>query len=148
MHIRRLKPILLVLALTATPALAQQTPLLMDGKDTLFQRVLVRERSVAHSAPDQAGSRPVRPLEALYVYAREGDWVQVGADDDGGDLFWLPASAVTEWRQNIVATFEGSEAMAISMGYRINANTQFDAGVTYGFSQDQVGARVGVTYAW
>lgn len=109
MTARVLTPILLALTLTAAPAPAQQAPLLMEGKETLFQRVLVRERSTAHTAPDQPGSQPVRPLEALYVYAREGDWVQVGADDAGGDLFWLPASAVTDWRQNIVATFEGSE---------------------------------------
>ncbi len=34
------------------------------------------------------------------------------------------------------------------MGYRFNANTQLDAGVTYGFDRNQVGGRIGVTYAW
>lgn len=102
-----LVPVALVLA--ASPLQAQQTPLVMEGKTTLFQRVLVRERSVAHTAPGVPGAAPVRPLQALYVYARQDDWVQVGAGDAGGDLFWLPAPAVTDWHQNIVATLEGSE---------------------------------------
>jgi long-subunit fatty acid transport protein len=47
-----------------------------------------------------------------------------------------------------LGSFEGSQAMAISMGYRFNPNTQLDAGITYGFDKNQVGGRVGVTYAW
>ena len=47
-----------------------------------------------------------------------------------------------------LGAFEGSSAMAVSMGYRINGNTQLDAGVTYGFDRQQVGGRIGVTYAW
>ena len=47
-----------------------------------------------------------------------------------------------------IGSFEGSEALAVSMGFRINPNTQFDAGVTYGFDNDQVGGRIGMTYAW
>ena len=47
-----------------------------------------------------------------------------------------------------VGAFGGSQALAVSMGARLNANTQIDAGVTYGFNQRQVGGRVGVTWAW
>lgn len=100
----------LTLMLAAPPALAQPaTPLLIEGKQTLYQRVLVREATAGRDAREGRDSGPaVRPLQALYVYAREGDFVQVGATDRGGELFWLPAAAVTDWRQNIVATFEGS----------------------------------------
>lgn len=102
-----LKAFVLVFVLGAEAA--AQVPLLIDGKQTLYQRILVRERSAAHSAPGQPTDRQVRPLEALYVYAREGDWIQVGPDDAGNGLFWIPASAASDWKQNIVATFEGSE---------------------------------------
>ncbi len=47
-----------------------------------------------------------------------------------------------------LGAFEGSSAMAVNMGYRISANTQLDAGVTYGFDREQLGGRVGITYAW
>ena len=47
-----------------------------------------------------------------------------------------------------LGAFDGTTAMAASMGYRFNANTQLDAGVTYGFDRNQVGGRIGVTYAW
>ena len=47
-----------------------------------------------------------------------------------------------------LGAFDGATAMAASMGYRFDANTQFDAGVTYGFDRNQVGGRIGVTYAW
>ena len=47
-----------------------------------------------------------------------------------------------------IGSFEGNQAVAISMGYRFNANTQMDAGITYGASNKQVGGRVGITYAW
>lgn len=98
----------LLCLLFALPALAE-APLLMEGKRSLYQRVLVRDATTRHSAPDQPGTTPVRPLEAFYVYARQGDWLQVGGDETGAGLFWIPAAAATDWKQNIVATFEGSE---------------------------------------
>lgn len=47
-----------------------------------------------------------------------------------------------------LGSFEGSQALAASMGFRFDANTQFDAGITYSMDRDQVGGRIGVTYAW
>ena len=40
---------------------------------------------------------------------------------------------------------ERFQALAASMGYRFDANTQVDAGITYGFDRNQVGGRIGVT---
>lgn len=92
----------------ACPSRAE-TPLLMEGKTSLHQRVLIREITPRHSAPDQPLPDRLKPLQAFYVYAREGDWLQVGAEETGADLFWVRASATTDWKQNIVATLEGSE---------------------------------------
>ena len=63
------------------------------------------------------------------------------------DTPYVPPSATFAVSGGI-ATFEGYEAMAVSFGYRVNPNTQIDAGVTYGFDRNQTGARIGVTYAW
>jgi serine/threonine-protein kinase PpkA len=95
-------------AISTGPLLAQQKPLIMEGKSQLKQRVLVRERTPSRAAPDGKSGVEVPPLRALFVYAREDDWVQVGLNEDGKNLFWLPAKNVIDWKQNIVATFEGS----------------------------------------
>ena len=44
--------------------------------------------------------------------------------------------------------FDGAKAFAMSGAYRVDARTQVDAGVTYGFDSDKVGGRVGVSYSW
>lgn len=88
---------------------AQSTPLLMNGKDTLYQRVLVRERTIARATPGAENGSTVMPLTALYVYERLDGWLQVAAGEDGSDLFWIPEDSATDWKQTIVATIEASE---------------------------------------
>ena len=94
----------------ATPALARD-PLIMDGKESLFERVLIRESTQQFDQPGGTGGEALAPLQPLFVYARDGDWLQVGPDDKGETLFWIEESKTTQWRQNIVATFEGKEDM-------------------------------------
>lgn len=97
-------------AALGSPAPAQtREPLIMEGKDTLFRRVLIRDATRRHDAPDGSAGARVAPLQPLFVYAEVGDWFQVGLDDQGGDLFWVKSDTTVAWRQNIVATFEGSE---------------------------------------
>ncbi len=93
---------------TALPAQTRE-PMIMEGKDTLYHRVLIRDATRRHDAPDGTAGARVAPLQPLFVYAEDGDWMQVGVDNRGTDLFWIPAAASVAWRQNIVATFEGSE---------------------------------------
>jgi serine/threonine-protein kinase PpkA len=99
-------------AASSTKTLAQSAPMLMDGKDTLFQRILVRNATYRFDEPDGSAGDPVAPLTPLYVYARNGAWVKVGFGDKGDGLFWVPETATTLWNQNIVATFEASENIA------------------------------------
>ncbi len=94
----------------AGPAQAQDPtrPLLMEGKDTLFKRILVRDRTAQHSDPDGTAGATVLPLQPLYVYEEQGDWIRVAANDSGKNLFWIKADKTTPWRQNIVATVQTS----------------------------------------
>lgn len=110
-------PAILLGLLLALPASAE-APLLLEGKQSLFQRVLVRETTTRHTGPEQPGAAPVRPLEALYVYARDGAWLRVGPDDAGTETFWIPAAAAVDWKQNIVATFEGTENLGRLLFFR------------------------------
>lgn len=107
----RPKPLCLALALSLLVAapLAAREPLLMEGKQTLYQRVLIRDATERHDAPDGAAGSLLSPLQPLFVYARDGVWIQAGLDDQGSDLFWIREETSVPWNQNIVATFEGSE---------------------------------------
>lgn len=105
----RLGLALILWTLVMPSAARADVPLLMEGKTSLYQRVLLRDAVARHSAPDQPETAMLRPLQAYYVYAREGDWLKVGAGEAGEDLFFIPAAAAIDWKQNIVATFEGSE---------------------------------------
>lgn len=88
-----------------TPAFAQDRPLLVEGRQTVYQRVLTRPGAAQHVAPDAARTGDYPAFQPLYVYARQGDWIQVGPSISGAPEAWVPASDVVEWRQNIVGAF-------------------------------------------
>jgi len=100
----------LVLSLLPAVAFGQAEPLLMEGKQTLHQRVLIRDRIAGADAPGETpAAEAYAPLSPLFVYAREGDWIEVGRDERGQGLSWIPAASAVDWRQNIVLTFEDTE---------------------------------------
>lgn len=109
---------LLSLGLFATSTVAQDAPLLMDGKDTLFQRILIRDRVSGRDAPDGTKGDTLAPLKPFYVYQRQDEWLQVGPYEDGRNLSWIPSKAAVDWNQNIVATFEGSENLGRLLFFR------------------------------
>jgi serine/threonine-protein kinase PpkA len=83
-----------------------KAPLVMDGKTSLPQRVLVRDAADGLDAPQGSPVETVRPLQQLFVYARKNGWLEVGADDQGSRTFWLEEARVIDWKQNIVAALE------------------------------------------
>ncbi|MBG7177545.1 serine/threonine protein kinase PpkA [Pseudomonas aeruginosa] len=87
-----------------------ERPLLMPGKKTLFQRVLTKPGaaiSAEAGGPPRAGAVPA--FSVLYVYARKqvggSPWLRVGASSNGEGDGWLPASAVSDWKQSLVLKF-------------------------------------------
>ena len=102
--------LLLLLPLLATAADAPEKPLLMAGKQSLFQRVLTTPGARLQPAPNaRTAGKPVRPFTAMYVYARKGsganEWLQLGTDRHGGIRGWLPASQTLEWNQGLTVAF-------------------------------------------
>lgn len=90
----------LTLASTAIAA-----PLLVEGKQTVYQRVLTRPGALLADAPGGNAARELAPFEPLYVFERGDGWLQVGhlaSAEPGG---WVEAGQVVDWRQNIVAAF-------------------------------------------
>lgn len=100
-----------LVALFLAGAAMAEVPLLMEGKTSIFQRVLLRDVVARHSAPDKPEDTMLKPLQPFYVYAREGDWLKVGVGDAGDNLFYIPAESAIDWKQNIVATFESTETV-------------------------------------
>jgi serine/threonine-protein kinase PpkA len=74
----------LLLVLLAPQAQAQGRPLLVEGKTTLYQRVLSRPGASLHESPGGGAlEEAVRPFDIFYVFAREGDWVEVAHAAEG-----------------------------------------------------------------
>lgn len=105
----------------AAPVAAQdggKAPLVMDGKTSLPQRVLVRDAADGFDAPQGSPVESVRPLQQLFVYARKDGWLEVGADDQGSRTFWLEEARVIDWKQNIVAALEVAPELERTLFFR------------------------------
>lgn len=117
-----LRLILALLVLAAAPAWAQSPrPLLVEGKTTVYQRVLTRPGAAEHLAPDGARVRALPPFQPLYVYARQGDWAQTGVSATRGATGWVRAAEVVPWKQNIVAAFTNPAGRQRTLFFRDRA---------------------------
>jgi len=85
-------------------------PLLMEGKQSLYQRVLTKPGANIHLEPSAPGkARPTIPFTVYYVYSRHivGDmqWAEVGVDAHGNIQGWIPERDLVEWKQNLTVAF-------------------------------------------
>ncbi len=84
-------------------------PLLIPGKQSLYQRVLAVPGATLHSEIGDASGEPVTPFTAFYVYAKQGaggsEWLQVGTDRHGGTSGWLQKQRTIEWTQGLTVAF-------------------------------------------
>jgi serine/threonine-protein kinase PpkA len=114
-----------VLSCLAAPLLSRiaaaqaRTPLLMEGKRSLYQRVIVRPGAMLLQGVGAAAPRPVPGFSVFYVYDRQkvvngqaGDWVQVGRGADGHVDGWLPADKAIDWPHTMVAAFTNPSGRA------------------------------------
>ncbi|TXH86111.1 MAG: VWA domain-containing protein [Pseudomonas sp.] len=99
-----------MLLICASPLVqAADKPLLQEGKQTLFQRVLTTPgcqlSPAAGGAP--AGEQP--PFSRFYVYERataaNTEWLKVGPDSFGKTVGWLPASCTVDWKMQLTLAF-------------------------------------------
>jgi len=105
----RLLAIFLLLPVLAHAQAAPRTPLLIEGKQSLYQRVIARPGATLSQRPDGQGARPVPGFTVYYVYARPpGDVaarIEVGRTADGHPEGWLEAAKAIEWKHAMVAAF-------------------------------------------
>lgn len=86
-------------------------PLLMQGKHTLFQRVLsIPDAQLYEQARFNAEKKSVVPFSVFYVYERktvdDNEWLKVGSDSFGNLLGWLPAHSAITWNQALTVSFK------------------------------------------
>ncbi len=116
MHLKRWLVVWLLLGavvLAAAPVFAasptDRSPLLQEGKKTLFQRVLTRPGAMLTEQPGGDAGRPVDAFSRFYVYTeteRDGQrWLEVGVDTKGKVSGWLRAGDTVLWNQQIALAF-------------------------------------------
>ena len=95
----------LILTGTAGGTVSSATqPLLMEGKKSLYQRVLAEPSARLYSRPGGTTqfTQPVSPFTIFYVYDRVNsggtDWLRVGVDKHAGAQGWVRAGDVIEWK--------------------------------------------------
>ena len=82
-------------------------PLLMEGKRTLYQRVLSVPAARLYETPaDSSRSSGIVPFSVLYVYAKEDDWVEVGYDSFGKTAGWVKGDKAITWNQALTVSFK------------------------------------------
>ena len=82
-----------------------RAPLLVDGRKSVFQRVLTRPKARLYSDPEAAAIGTYPAFQPLYVFSVRDDWIEVGPSISGKPEGWVKFSSVVEWKQNIVAAF-------------------------------------------
>jgi serine/threonine-protein kinase PpkA len=93
----------------AGQALAQAKPMLIEGKQTLYQRVLTYPGATVHAQAGDTSGTPVPAMSSYYVYERKavggGEWLLVGPADDGTTAGWIDGSKTVAWKQQLGLAF-------------------------------------------
>src|SRR5690554_4580277 len=100
----------LPLAAAATSVMSTDVrPLLQEGKQTLYQRVLT---TPGCQLVDQFGASDgeMQPaFSRFYVYQRSEqdgtEWLEVGPDSYGSVSGWLPAACTVDWKMQLTLAF-------------------------------------------
>lgn len=90
-------------------ALAQTQPLLMEGKQALYQRVLCKPGARLFPAVQQGEGVAATPFSAYYVYDRQNRdgsaWLQLGLNRYGEIAGWMPEADAIPWNQGLTVAF-------------------------------------------
>ena len=100
--------ILCGLLLAGSVVAADQKPLLQQGKQALYQRVLTYPGcKIATQVGEDGKAQPA--FSRFYVYQRQmqgtKEWLQVGPDSFGQISGWMDASCTVEWKMQLTLAF-------------------------------------------
>ena len=92
----------------ASPLLAaERTPLLLEGKKTLYQRIISHPGAQLRQSPAKDATivrDQIKTFTVFYVYARQDGWLEAGASLAQADG-WLPENDATRWDQSLTLLF-------------------------------------------
>ena len=84
-----------------------EIPLLMEGKNTLYQRVLSTPDARLFESPDESvSSSEIVPFSVLYVYQKKQGWIKVGYGSFGGTAGWVKQAKTIIWNQALTVSFK------------------------------------------
>src|SRR6185369_879749 len=113
MRRRPLVPLLALATLApwwpATVLAQARKPLLIEGKKTLYQKVLTRPGATLAPQAGATGGKPLAPFTVFHVYERGSaggkPWLLVGAGSDGKTEGWLAEADTVPSRHMITPAF-------------------------------------------
>ncbi len=96
-------------SLSLNAAEAAKRPLLMENKQSLFQRMLAIPSATLYvQAGGEVAGKPV-PFTVYYIYTRQQvngkEWLQVGSDSHGTLKGWMLATDLIMWNQGLTVAF-------------------------------------------
>ena len=100
---------LLLTTFTVPAAFAADKPLLQEGKQTLFQRVLTTPGCELAAEAGKSSGKIQPTFSRFYVYERSAaagtEWLKVGPDSFGKTIGWLPAACTVDWKMQLTLAF-------------------------------------------
>jgi serine/threonine-protein kinase PpkA len=98
--------VLAALWLSSSP-LRADTPLLQEGKRTIYQRVIVHPGTALRPDPQESSpalQKEITPFTAFYLYERQPGWLKVGAGVSQAQG-WIKETSATGWNQAMTLLF-------------------------------------------
>lgn len=80
-------------------------PLKMEGKSTLYQRVLTTPSCVLKANPADADGKKLPAFSRYYIYARENGQLQVGPDSTGKIAGYIAEHCTVPWKMQTALLF-------------------------------------------
>src|SRR5512144_1561671 len=84
-------------------------PLLIEGKTTLYQRVLTRPGAAVSARPGGAAGKELPPMTLLFVYGKQAagatSYLEVGANSEGRVIGFLPEADTIQWKHSLTLAF-------------------------------------------
>ncbi len=96
--------LLAVVSVFSTGGAFAERPLLFEDTKTIFQRVLTKPGQTLYDAKDGKEAGALWPLQPVYVYERDGDWLRIGKSEIQVDG-WIKSEGTVPWVHNIVGAF-------------------------------------------
>ena len=86
-------------------AAQNNTPLIQEGKKTLYQRVLTTPGCQLYSSPAVNAGAEQPAFSRFYVYERQDNWLKIGPDSYGKTIGWLDQGCTVDWKMQMSLAF-------------------------------------------